>query len=97
MRIEIIKARQGLCLEMQPPEIDCALFFSTEPWFTFSHMKNPYPLHPNDSNPRVTTGRFIEQDGRKIIPVQIDVHHSIMDAYHIAKYIDELNRLLGNI
>lgn len=94
--IEIIKSRQGLCLDLIPAECDCALFFSTEPWFTFTNMINPFPLTPNDSNPRITTGKFFEQNGRKMLPVEIDVHHSIMDGYHIAKYIDELNRLLGN-
>lgn len=94
--MEVVKGREGLCFDLQPKEVDCALFFSTEPWFTFSNMKNPFPLNPNDSNPRVTTGRFFEQDGRLMLPVEIDVHHSLMDAFHIATYIYELNRLLGN-
>jgi chloramphenicol O-acetyltransferase type A len=69
------------------------LFISTVPWISYSSLVQPVPF-PADSNPRITWGRYYEQNGRVILPVSILCHHALVDGRHIAKFYDHLNSIL---
>ncbi len=63
-----------------------SLFFVTSlPWLSFTAISLPTPS-PADSNPRITFGRFFEQDGRILLPLNLTVHHALADGLHIAGF-----------
>lgn len=66
------------------------LLISTLPWLSFTALINPTPV-PADSNPRITWGKFFEQDGRTLLPVAVLCHHALVDGLHIARFFDFLN------
>ena len=39
------------------------IFISTVPWLSYTALINPVPM-PADSNPRITWGRYFEQDSK---------------------------------
>lgn len=60
------------------------------PWFSFTafHLNvfgdGKYLL------PIFTMGKMIEADGKKMLPLAIQVHHAVCDGYHVGKFIDLL-------
>lgn len=69
------------------------LFISTVPWISYSSIVQPVPF-PADSNPRITWGKYHEENGRVLLPVSILCHHALVDGRHIAKFYHNLDNLL---
>lgn len=38
--------------------------------------------------PIFTMGKFFEQDGKRLLPFSIQVHHAVCDGYHIGKFVE---------
>lgn len=77
----------------QPPN---TFTISSLPWASFTGFNiNVF----NDGNylpPIFTLGKFIEQDGKVLMPVAIQVHHAVCDGFHIGKFINSLQELANN-
>ena len=70
------------------------LFISTLPWLSFTSLVQPVPI-PADSNPRITWGRYFEQEGKVLMPVTVLCNHALIDGLHIAAFYEALERSLG--
>lgn len=71
-------------------EEDHWLFLSCTPWIHFTHVVQPVsPL--TGSIPRILWGK--EKDG--LLPITVQVHHGLMDAVHIGRFLERLERYLG--
>ena len=40
-------------------------------------------------------GKYYEKDGRIMIPISVQAHHSFVDGVHIGQFVEELKRLLN--
>ena len=44
-------------------------------------------------------GKYEEQNGRRLLPLSIQVHHAVCDGYHVGLFVDivqkEINQLMG--
>lgn len=69
------------------------LFISTLPWVTYESFIQPVPS-PADSNPRITWGRYQEQDGQVFLPVSTLCHHALVDGVHLSRFYQRLDREL---
>lgn len=69
-------------------------FISTVPWISYSSIVQPVPS-PADSNPRITWGKYYEQNGRIWMPVSLLCHHALVDGIHLAQFYEELERILS--
>lgn len=67
-------------------------FVSSLPWVSFTSLHQP-TAGPGDSNPRITFGKYFEQNGRWLIPVDLCVHHALADGIHIARFFEAFDRL----
>lgn len=65
------------------------IFISTLPWINYEAFIQPTP-NPADSNPRITWGRYKEQDGQILMPVSILCHHALTDGLHLSKFYQNL-------
>ena len=72
------------------------LFVSSTPWYSFTHCVQPTPAE-KDSNPRIVFGKFYEENGKILMPVNILVNHAIVDGYHIALFLDAFSDELKKI
>ncbi len=70
-------------------------FISSTPWISYTYVTQPVP-YPADSNPRITWGKYFEQNGRTLIPVSLLCNHALMDGMHLGKFYEELERRLKN-
>lgn len=66
------------------------------PWFTFSsfnlniHNGGQYLL------PIFTMGKIFERDGKALLPLSIQVHHAVCDGYHVALFVENLQKNINN-
>ena len=48
-----------------------------------------------ESVPKITFGRFIIREGKRMLPISIEAHHGLVDGFHIAKYLNEFQNQLN--
>ena len=87
---EEAKNRHGF---VQPGEDETSLIFvSSTPWVTFTQVIQPTPI-PADSNVRIVFGKFFDQNGRKMLPVNIQCNHALVDGLHVGQFYQKLQEL----
>jgi len=96
------EVRQHPTLEDEPGS-DNLLFMSSIPWISFSQITHPIHMHPVDSVPRITWGKYFIESGRMKMPLSIQVHHGLMDGVHVGRffihtqeYLDDPSRFIFN-
>lgn len=93
--IECVKNSTGLRLNDDDIKKDL-IRHSTIPWYPFTGLMHPTNFTPNESVPKITFGKFTVRNERKFLPVSIEVHHGLMDGYHVAKYLEEFQKQLNS-
>ncbi|MDO4545053.1 MAG: CatA-like O-acetyltransferase [Bacillota bacterium] len=78
-----------LCQPKTPPPTN-AYTVSCIPWVDFTH----FAIHSYENAPyyfpSVEAGKFIEQEGRILMPFSITCHHATTDGYHVKCFIKTL-------
>ncbi len=85
-KIAEVQTYSGLRIEENTRRVD-VVHCTTTPWFSFTGAKHEKSIRCGESIPKFVFGKFFEQDGRKLMPVSINVHHGLVDGYHVAKYL----------
>lgn len=78
--------------ELPPPN---AYTVSCLPWISFQH----FSVHSENSEyfyPSVEAGKFIEKDGKTLLPLSITCHHATTDGYHIKLFLDALQESMND-
>lgn len=88
------KARRQRSIEEDEQEALGYFFVSTIPWVSYTSIIQPVPI-PADSNPRITWGKYFEQDGKTLLPLSVLCHHALVDGRHIAKFYELLEAELA--
>ena len=74
-------------------DVDASLFCSCVPWLSYSALVQPVP-QPADSNPRITWGKYFEQNGRALIPLSTLCNHALMDGRHLSMFYAAVDKAL---
>lgn len=65
------------------------------PWATFEgfnlNLQNGY----DHLSPIFTMGKYYQEGGRTILPLAVQVHHSVCDGSHVCRFINELQELIN--
>ena len=69
---------------------DDYLFLSAIPWVSFTGFQHAMSYHPHDCVPRITWGKFFEQDGKILMPLSVQVHHALVDGRHVGEYFQKM-------
>ena len=80
------------------PGRDDYLFMSALPWISFTSVQHAMQLHPHDSVPRISWGKFFESEGRTMMPLSLQAHHALVDGVHVGQFyerVDEMVRTAG--
>lgn len=85
-RVEVERAKAEASLD-DGDEAENLIFVTSVPWVSFTSISLPTPVPP-DSNPRLTFGRFFEENGKVLLPVNLTVNHALADGIHIAKFFE---------
>lgn len=71
-------------------------FVSALPWLHYSQLEHP-AVSADDSNPRISWGKAITNNGRTTLPVSLYVNHALADGLHIAQFFAGLERELQTL
>lgn len=77
------------------PGRDDYVFISSLPWLHFSSLSHPIHMHPVDSFPRISWGRYDFREGSWQMPVSLQVHHGLVDGFHVGQFFDHLQEACG--
>ena len=67
---------------------------SPMPWVTYTHISHTNSGKKDNATPLFDWGKYYEKDGRVLIPISIQAHHSFVDGVHIGKLANLLQNYL---
>jgi chloramphenicol O-acetyltransferase type A len=73
---------------------DDLIHYSILPWITFTSISHARNWNTNSSVPVITMGKYTKKDGKLMMPISIEVHHSLVDGLHISKYFNHFQEIL---
>ena len=65
-------------------------YVSCLPWVSFTGFNLNLPAGFRDLAPLFTVGRFYLQDGRRLLPLAMQLHHAACDGYHAAMFLKDV-------
>ncbi len=72
-------------------------FVSSIPWGSFTSFNINVANMQNFFAPMFTFGKYFNQDGKVLLPVAVQVHHSVCDGFHVARLFNELQALCDDL
>jgi chloramphenicol O-acetyltransferase type A len=72
---------------------DDFIYFTCIPWISFTHLSHTISINRNDSVPRISWGKYFEQDNKILLPFSVQVHHAFVDGVHVGQYFEKLQNL----
>ena len=88
-------ARYGDNLAYWPKEEsrENIFFISGIPWVSFTSFSVSVANMKNFFARMFTLGKYYEQEGRVLLPLAVQVHHSVCDGFHVARFFNELQEV----
>jgi len=72
---------------------DDYLFLSAIPWVSFTGIQHAMHYHPSDSVPRISWGKFFEQNDKILMPLAIQAHHALVDGRHMGAFFQNFETM----
>ena len=69
---------------------------SAIPWTSFTGFNLNLPKGDKYLLPIFTIGKYFNKDNKILLPLAVQVHHSVCDGFHTSRFINELQELLNN-
>lgn len=91
--IERTQSTTGIFTREYPENI---IHFSAVPWINFTSLTHSRNFKIEDSCPKISYGKVIEENGRKSMALSVTAHHGLIDGYHIGLFIEELQKLMNS-
>ncbi|MDY0023971.1 MAG: chloramphenicol acetyltransferase [Candidatus Izemoplasmatales bacterium] len=76
---------------------DDLIFISSLPWISFTGLTQPFSKNEPLSIPRVTFGKYFEEDSTIKLPFSIQVHHGLVDGLHVAKLLNKITEAINSL
>jgi chloramphenicol O-acetyltransferase type A len=76
-------------------EDDARIHCTTLPWISFTSFSHARNWRREDSVPKISFGKFTEENGRTLMPFSVEVHHALVDGLHVGRYIARIEEMLA--
>ena len=70
---------------------------SPMPWVTYTQISHTNSGKKDNATPLFDWGKYYEKDGRVIMPVSVQAHHSFVDGIHIGQFVDKFQKYLNEL
>lgn len=70
---------------------------SSLPWTDFTGFNLNVEGGGGHLAPIFTLGRYVERDGRMLLPMAVQVHHAAADGFHTARLVNDLRGLFADV
>lgn len=68
---------------------------SPMPFLTYTHISHTNSGKKDNATPLFDWGKYYEKDGRMIMPVSVQAHHSFVDGIHVGQFAEKLQKYLN--
>lgn len=65
------------------------------PWLTYTHISHTISGRKNTATPLFDWGKFRAVDGKLLMPLSVQAHHSFVDGLHVARFAAALQKYLA--
>jgi chloramphenicol O-acetyltransferase type A len=90
--IERVRALDGLFTAPERPDV---IHYSALPWFSFTGLSHPRNFGDGDSIPKISFGKIFVKDNRSWLPLSVQVHHGLVDGYHVSRFVEYFSQFLN--
>lgn len=89
---EEVKQQKGLIPAVSGENV---IHFSALPWINFTSVSHARSFTFPDSSPKISFGKMMEENGKRIMPVSVHVHHALADGYHVGLFYEKFQELMN--
>ncbi len=68
---------------------------SPMPFLTYTHISHTNSGNKDNATPLFDWGKYYEKEGKIIMPVSVQAHHSFVDGIHIGRFAEKLQDYLN--
>lgn len=68
---------------------------SPMPWITYTHIFHTNSGKKDNATPLFDWGKYHEQDGRIVMPLSVQAHHSFVDGLHVGQFAERLQKFMN--
>lgn len=92
---EAVASCSGLRLNENTSRND-VIHYSVVPWIKFTGLSHARHFSVHDSVPKITFGKYHATGGEMMIPVAVNAHHGLMDAWHVSLFLNHFEKFMNN-
>ena len=92
---EMERTKDNVRIEDEPGRDDL-LYITSIPWVSFTNITHPIQMKPVDSIPRISWGKYFEENGKVKLPLSVQAHHALVDGSHVGQYFMSIQEMLDN-
>ena len=92
---EIERIKNNVSIEDEHGRDDL-IYITSIPWVSFTNITHPIQMNPVDSIPRISWGKYFEENGKIKLPLSVQAHHALVDGVHIGQYFNTIQEILFN-
>lgn len=70
--------------------------FSCLPWVDYTHFVRTIRKVGRDCNPKMSWGKYLTENGRTTLNFSVQVHHGLMDGFHVGMFYKKLQENLNS-
>jgi chloramphenicol O-acetyltransferase type A len=85
--MERVRGLSGLFTAPERPDV---IHYSALPWFSFTGLSHPRNYGDGDSIPKISFGKIFAQDNKSWLPLSVQVHHGLVDGFHVNLFVEAL-------
>ena len=72
------------------------IHFSALPWINFTSFSHARNFTKQDSCPKISFGKMMDENGKKTMSLSVHVHHGLIDGYHVGQFIELLQNEMNS-
>lgn len=76
-------------------EDDARIHCTTLPWISFTSFSHARNWRREDSVPKISFGKFTNENERTLMPFSVEVHHALVDGLHVGRYVERIEEMLA--
>jgi len=93
----IEKHKKGIKFDPQENEVGI-IHCSTLPWVSFTSMKHARKGDEGSKGiPKIVFGKWFEENNTKKIPFSVEVHHALMDGFHVGVLFEKMQNYINSL
>ena len=90
--VDEVRAGDG---RLKPTMRDDVIYHTTLPWISFTSFAHARDNGRGESIPRIVYGKFVQENGRLMLPISVEVHHALVDGLHVGRFFSRFEEALA--